>query len=174
MRRLTAEFEGKACLEAMLTEVAMEPVDCLKCDMICTRHNGCGGCPIQEAFSRLAAYEDLGCTPEQLAEIDRLYSEQAKELGRYRELGTEEECRKAVERQQTDGWIPAENPPECGEYVLLSFRNVSFPLIGRYEEDAQGGAYYIGDDVETAASQDAYVDAWQQLPGPYRKEETHG
>ncbi len=174
MERLTAEFEGKACLKAMLTETAMEPVDCLECDMICTGNKGCGGCPIQEAFSRLAAYEDLGCTPGQLVEIDRLYSEQARELGRYRELGTVEECGKAVERQQAAGWIPAEQPPECGKYVLLSFSNFSVPLIGRYEEDAQGGAYYIGDDMETAASQDVYVDAWQQLPGPYRKEEPRG
>jgi len=57
-------------------------------------------------------------------------------------------------------WHDSEEPPKEGEYILLSFSNFSVPLVGRYE----GGAYYIGDDLTTALSQDIYVNGWQELP----------
>lgn len=34
----------------------------------------------EEILAKLAAYEETGLTPEQIREIDKLYSEQAKEL----------------------------------------------------------------------------------------------
>ena len=34
----------------------------------------------QECFDRLAAYEDIGLTPEQLREVDKLYAEKCKEV----------------------------------------------------------------------------------------------
>lgn len=36
------------------------------------------------AAKKLADYEDLGLTPEQIKEMDRIYSEQSKELGKYK------------------------------------------------------------------------------------------
>lgn len=66
-----------------------------------------------------------------------------------------------------NGWIPCSEPPETGVYVLLSFSNFSVPIVGRYEEDEKGGAYYIGDEDETCTQKDMFVNAWQQLPAPY-------
>ena len=37
-----------------------------------------------KVLQKLADYEDLGLTPEQIREMDRAYSEQAKELGKYK------------------------------------------------------------------------------------------
>lgn len=70
-----------------------------------------------------------------------------------------------------DGWIPEENPPKDQEYILLSFENFSIPLVGRYEEDEEGGAYYLGDDEKSCLENDLFVNAWQPLPLPYRPEE---
>lgn len=72
-----------------------------------------------------------------------------------------------------DGWIPAEYPPETNDYILLSFSNFSMPLIGRYEADGNGGAFYLGDcdGDDTCISNDLYVNAWQPLPKPYRLKE---
>ena len=68
-------------------------------------------------------------------------------------------------------WIPVkEQLPETDDYILLSFSNFSLPQIGRYEEDEEGGAFYIGDEAETCISQDLYVNAWMPLPEPYREE----
>ena len=68
-------------------------------------------------------------------------------------------------------WIPVEErPPEGRDYILLSFENFSIPLVGRYEEDAEGGAFYVGDDEDSCASQGLYVNAWKPLPEPYRAE----
>ena len=43
------------------------------------------------AMQELQLYKDTGLTPDQLREIDKLYSEQAKELGEYKKLGTLDE-----------------------------------------------------------------------------------
>ena len=68
-------------------------------------------------------------------------------------------------------WIPVEERlPELREYVLISFSNFSVPAIGRYDEDEEGGAWFIGDETETLVSQDMYVNAWMPLPGAYRAE----
>lgn len=70
-----------------------------------------------------------------------------------------------------DGWIPVEERlPEDDRYILLSFENFSLPLVGRYEENEKGGAFYIGDcdEEDTCASNDLFVNAWQPLPEPYR------
>lgn len=45
------------------------------------------------AMQELQLYKDTGLTPDQLREIDKLYSEQAKELGEYKKLGTFEELK---------------------------------------------------------------------------------
>ena len=63
-----------------------------------------------------------------------------------------------------NGWIPADNPPEDNDYILISFENFSIPVVGRYEKDEEGGAYYAGDEDISLVSQDMIVNAWQPLP----------
>ena len=70
----------------------------------------------------------------------------------------------------TGNWKIAEDPPKDDNYILLSFANYSIPLVGRFEEDEEGGAYYVGDDDKPCTAQDVYVNAWMPLPEPYRKE----
>ncbi len=64
--------------------------------------------------------------------------------------------------------------PKEDKYILLSFSNFNLPVIGRYEEDENGGAFYIGDELETCVSQDLIVNAWMPLPDSYRTEEQNG
>lgn len=76
---------------------------------------------------------------------------------------------KQLAEQYNNGWIPVEEePPETDKYILLSFSNFSIPCVGRYEEDENGGAFYVGDDDETCVSQDLFVNAWMNLPDPYQ------
>ena len=71
--------------------------------------------------------------------------------------------------QYNNGWIPAEEElPEKDKYILLSFSNFSIPCVGRYEEDENGGAFYVGDDDKSCVSQDIFVNAWMNLPAPYQ------
>ena len=70
--------------------------------------------------------------------------------------------------EYNDGWISIdERFPENDNYILMSFANFSLPQIGRYEEDSEGGAFYLGDELETCVSHDLIVNAWQPLPGSY-------
>ena len=70
------------------------------------------------------------------------------------------------------GWIPVEERlPETDKYILLSFSNYTVPVIGRYEEDKNGGTFYIGDDLESCSSHYLFVNAWCPLPKPYEPEE---
>lgn len=82
-------------------------------------------------------------------------------LGEYEDL---EEQGKLIKE-----WTPSEEPPASGKYVLLSFENFSIPLVGRYEEDENGGGtYYVGDDEKSCISQDIIVNAWMPLPELYK------
>lgn len=65
------------------------------------------------------------------------------------------------------GWHPAENPPTNEAYILLSFDNFPIPMVGRYEEDEKGGAYYAGDEDTSLISRGAFVNAWSELPDRY-------
>lgn len=68
-------------------------------------------------------------------------------------------------------WIlVTERFPEPGDYVLLSFPDFSVPAIGRYDEDEEGGAFFIGDETESLVSQDMFVNAWMPLPETYKEE----
>ena len=76
-----------------------------------------------------------------------------------------------VAEEYNNGWIPVETRfPEDDKYVLLSFSNFTLPMIGRYEEDEEGGAFYLGDEDETCVSQDLFVNAWMPLPEPPKEE----
>lgn len=71
-----------------------------------------------------------------------------------------------------NAWIPCEERyPNTTEYILLSFANFSIPVVGRWEEDDKGGAFYVGDEMESCISHGLIVNAWQQLPKAYRPEE---
>ena len=87
---------------------------------------------------------------------------------------SEAELKEIIEREvdeYNNGWIPAEKPPKNNNYILLSFENFPVSLVGRYEEDQRGGAYYAGDDLESCISEDMIVNAWQPLPKPYQLKE---
>ncbi|RGY83195.1 DUF551 domain-containing protein [Dorea sp. AM58-8] len=67
-------------------------------------------------------------------------------------------------------WIPcSERLPEPDEYILLSFSNYSGLVLGRYEEDDGGGAFYEGDSLTPLTQYDVFVNAWMPLPKPYRE-----
>lgn len=112
MERLTCKFEEENVLRGMCTfdrESETDPDDCLFCGEICEslEEEGCQKCIIQEAFDRLAAYEDTGLTPEQIVEMDRLYAEK---------------CRELAERRK--GWIPcSERLPSKEEFKKSYCRN---------------------------------------------------
>ena len=68
-------------------------------------------------------------------------------------------------------WIPvSDHYPDTEKYILLSFSNFSIPVVGRWEEDENGGSFYVGDEQDSCVSQDLYVNAWQPLPQPYKGE----
>lgn len=91
-----------------------------------------------------------------LHEAIEIVNQEAEKFGRDTNVGS-------------NGWIPVEEEiPETDKYILLSFSNFSIPCVGRYEEDENGGAFYVGDDDETCVSQDMFVNAWMNLPAPYQ------
>ena len=78
-----------------------------------------------------------------------------------------------IRKHMNDGWVLVkERLPEDDKYILLSFENFSLPLVGRYDEDTEGGAFYLGDcdEEDTCISMDLLVNAWMPLPEPYRPE----
>lgn len=78
---------------------------------------------------------------------------------------------KDINVPSNDGWISVdERLPEDDRYILLSFENFSIPLVGRYEENEKGGAFYLGDcdEEDTCISNDLYVNAWTYLPERYK------
>lgn len=83
MERLTIEYDGEFVPKKMCTIDALGGADdCLSCEEICGEScdNECKGCPVQECFNKLAAYEDTGLTPEQIMEINRMYTEKCQEV----------------------------------------------------------------------------------------------
>ena len=98
-------------------------------------------------LTELQEYKNLGLTLEQLKEIDKLYLEKCQEVNR-------------LSKEHND-WIPVEKwLPNSDNYILLSFANFSIPMVGRYETDENGGAFYIGDENETCVSHGIFVNAW--------------
>ena len=117
----------------------------------------------EELVTALAAYEDTGLTPDDVVRLNDLEKSQAGKL-----------LKKLNEEQRKHRWIPANEPPETDDYVLLSFENFSCPQIGRYEHDEDGdGAWYLGDcdEGDTCVSQNLFVNAWMPLPEAYKERE---
>ena len=75
--------------------------------------------------------------------------------------------------RKQNGWIPVdERLPDTNDYILLSFSNFTIPVVGRYETEKDGsGAFYVGDELETCVSQMLFVNAWMELPEPYKESE---
>ena len=112
------------------------------------------------ALFKLMAYEDTGSSPDDVERLNDFTQNEAVKL--VQKLNAEEKKHR---------WIPVEERlPELGEYVLISFSNFSVPAIGRYDEDEEGGAWFIGDETESLVSQDMFVNEWMSLPEPYRAE----
>ena len=81
-----------------------------------------------------------------------------------------EKLAKLEDEEESGGWIPCgERLPEPDEYILLSFSNYSGLVLGRYEEDDGGGAFYEGDSLTPLTQYDVFVNAWMPLPEPYRE-----
>ena len=128
------------------------------------------------ALKEIQQYREIGTVEECRTLASIVNKVERNELAKiidewlgYSKIGTVEECR-AYKR---NGWIPVkERLPETDDYILLSFSNFSLPMVGRYEEDSDGGAFYLGDcdEEDTCISQDLFVNAWMPLPEPYREE----
>ena len=87
---------------------------------------------------------------------------------------SEEDQIRAIKLLRRLLWTPVqEQLPENDDYVLLSFANFALPMVGRYEHDGDGGgAWYLGDcdGADTCIANDLFVNAWMELPKPYRPE----
>lgn len=89
-------------------------------------------------------------------------------------------CTSAEEQQQVMDklneriWIPAEEElPSDDRFVLMSFSNFTLPMIGRYEQQEDGGGnWYIGDcdEGDTCLANVLFVNAWMELPKAYEED----
>ena len=114
---------------------------------------------IEIVLDALQSFLELGITPEQMREIDKLYTEKCMEL---------------AEEKKKNRWITADNPPKTNEdgesdYILLSFDNFTIPFVGIYRQDEEGGAYYADTEEESLSSIGLFVNAWRPLPDRYRE-----
>lgn len=117
---------------------------------------------IGPAAKRLKEYEDLGLTPEQLMEIDKLYAEKCREV--------EELKRKSTKA----GWIPcSERLPEEPEKTDDVEESIYSGRLSEYNVMIKGAEkattlYYAGDGYwYDEVSQEYYpVTKWQPLPEP--------
>ena len=132
---------------------------------------------MQEVFEKIIMQLGIRAEKSEKKEMDAKYFEDAQMYkGERIAFGDAIEIvKQEAEKFGTDtnvgsnGWIPVEEElPETDKYILLSFSNFSIPCVGRYEEDENGGAFYVGDDDETCVSQDMFVNAWMNLPDPYQ------
>lgn len=110
----------------------------------------------QELVDRLAEYENTGLTPEEIKRLNEFEGSNAQ---------------KPLLEIAKHKWIPVkERLPGDDRYILLSFANFSLPMVGRYEVDEKGGAFYPGDDDISCQDNDLFVNAWMELPEAYREE----
>ena len=76
------------------------------------------------------------------------------------------------ELREKSKWIPcSERLPEDESYILVLFENFTIPDIARYEENDEGGTFYPEDDEKSYLSYGLFVNAWMELPEPYREDE---
>ena len=123
-----------------------------------------------EVCDKLAAYEDTGLDPEQIREIDRLYSEK---------------CRELAEERKKHEWIPCSErlPEDCDNrfyMCVVENHEEDPPMYCQYEEGIGFGFWNDVFDEHTLGFVDSYfraneelgyetVIAWMPLPEPYRR-----
>lgn len=76
----------------------------------CVKKNiekGCTECPVQKVFERLAEYEDLGITPDQIKELDKQYTEKCSQI---------KEIVKRLEKEAEEARAGG-NPEISGSYI---------------------------------------------------------
>ena len=111
------------------------------------------------ALCKLRDYENTDLSPEEVERVNDFSKSQASRL-----------MKELQEEREKHQWIPVtEQLPEPETYVLVSFSNFSLPIIGRYDENEEGGAWFAGDEDESLTSQDMFVNAWMPLPEVYRE-----
>ncbi len=110
LKRLTAECKGEYVPHEMLIiNIEGRVYGRKTCVAVCEKfadEESCGSCPIQRAFNRLAEYENLEITPDQIKELDKKYTEkcsQVKEI--VKRLEKEAEEARAV--GESDGLLKA-------------------------------------------------------------------
>ena len=112
------------------------------------------------ALCKLKDYENTDLSPEEVERVNDFSKSQASRL-----------MKELQEEREKHQWIPVtEQLPEPETYVLVSFSNFSLPIIGRYDENEEGGVWFAGDEEESLVSQDMFVNAWMPLPELYREE----
>lgn len=123
-----------------------------------------------EVCNKLAAYEDTGLDPEQIREIDRLYSEK---------------CRELAEEKKKHRWIPCSErlPEDCDNrfyMCVVENHEEDLPMYCQYEEGIGFGFWNDVFDEHTLGFVDSYfraneelgyetVIAWMPLPEPYKE-----
>lgn len=123
-----------------------------------------------EVCDKLAAYEDTGLDPEQIREIDRLYSEK---------------CRELAEERKKHEWIPCSErlPEDCdNRFYMCVVENHEDdpPMFCQYEEEYGFGFWNDIYDEHTLGFVDSEfktneelgyekVIAWMPLPEPYKE-----
>lgn len=155
MERLTIRYDGHYVPEKLCTiDRYGDADDCDDCANYCKDCEGvCNLCEIQKCFDTLGAYENTNLTPSQIREIDKAYTEQAKELA---------ELKKG-------GWIPvSERLPE--EYALYNITFINSE--GIHADSAIYNTYtkcWFWDADETIVVENE-ITAWQPLPEPYKED----
>jgi hypothetical protein len=106
----------------------------------------------QSCFERLAEYEDLGVTPDQIKDMDNLYYEKCREVSELQR------------KLKQDRWIPVSEmlPPEDKIMLVSCKTKKGLKSVNR--------AYYSAGCWHGSGSMSGVV-AWTQLPDPYRPEE---
>ncbi len=103
---------------------------------------------------RLKEYEDTGLTPEQIKDIDRLYTEKCKELGEVKDS------------RNKSNWIPCnERLPNVGEYgygdFIVTIKGASEATALTYYDSNKSWTDGIGNYYE--------VIAWKPFPEVYKE-----
>lgn len=129
----------------------------------------------QELVDMLAAYENTRLTPEQIIEMDKMYTELAKEVMQLR--------KKDIDVPANDGWIPVEKElPEDNIEVLITYSDVDNENETWIDITTYGYATLGGNKLGYKEWRNPFlyfkgnykVIAWQPLPEPYRPERSEG
>lgn len=95
-----------------------------------------------------------------------------QDVDRWDILSISVDLQRIIDDLDKNMWNPVtESVPTDERYILLHFENFSLPSIGRYQEDENGGAFYVGDDDDPCVKYGLFVNAWMDLPERYKGEE---